>query len=214
MKLYNILSGVLMIFFLTGTAQPSQILNFGTDFPAGLKEGDIIFQTSLSRQSKAIQLATKSKYSHCGILYISKGRFFVLEAVQPVKLTPLADWIDRGKKGHYVVKRLKDYRTQLLPATIQKMRNIGTQFLGKDYDLAFDWSDRRMYCSELIWKVYERGAGIKIGNLERLRNFDLTHPTVRKLMAKRYGHNIPFNEQVISPGSMFNSDLLTTVLSN
>ena len=34
-----------------------------------IKDGDLIFQTSLSQQSKAIQLATKSKYSHCGIIY-------------------------------------------------------------------------------------------------------------------------------------------------
>ena len=34
-----------------------------------LQTGDIIFQTSNSNQSKAIQLATHSKYSHVGILY-------------------------------------------------------------------------------------------------------------------------------------------------
>lgn len=33
-----------------------------------LKDGDIIFQTSLSGQSKAIQAATGSPYSHCGII--------------------------------------------------------------------------------------------------------------------------------------------------
>lgn len=32
------------------------------------KNGDIIFQTSKSNQSKAIQLATDSKYSHMGII--------------------------------------------------------------------------------------------------------------------------------------------------
>ncbi|MES2797692.1 MAG: hypothetical protein V4683_17115 [Bacteroidota bacterium] len=34
-----------------------------------IKNGDLIFQTSLSGQSKAIQLATNSKYSHCGLIY-------------------------------------------------------------------------------------------------------------------------------------------------
>ena len=33
-----------------------------------IKNGDIIFQTSKSSQSKAIQLATNSKYSHMGII--------------------------------------------------------------------------------------------------------------------------------------------------
>jgi hypothetical protein len=46
-----------------------------------IKDGDIIFQTSLSNQSKAIQLATKSKYSHCGIIFKNENGFYVLEAV-------------------------------------------------------------------------------------------------------------------------------------
>ena len=71
-----------------------------------IQSGDIIFQTSTSNQSKAIQLATNSKYSHMGIIYENDGAYFVYEAVQPVKLTPLQTWIQRGKNGHYVIKRL------------------------------------------------------------------------------------------------------------
>ena len=36
---------------------------------SNLHEGDIIFQTSKSSQSKAILMATHSKYSHMGIVY-------------------------------------------------------------------------------------------------------------------------------------------------
>ena len=59
-----------------------------------IKDGDIIFQTSLSQQSHAIQLATHSKYSHCGLIFKRKSgvdEWCVLEAVQPVKWTPLAE---------------------------------------------------------------------------------------------------------------------------
>lgn len=77
----------------------------------GFQNGDIIFQTSNSGQSKAIQIATGSKYSHMGIIYKQGNDYFVYEAVQPVKLTPLTDWIKRGENGHYVVKRLKNQRT-------------------------------------------------------------------------------------------------------
>ena len=58
-----------------------------------LKQGDIIFQTSLSSQSQAIQLATNSPYSHMGILFQESGKWFVFEAIQPVKMTPLDTWI-------------------------------------------------------------------------------------------------------------------------
>ena len=63
----------------------------GGDYDA--HDGDIVFHTSRSAQSQAIQLATKSPYSHMGIVYLRDGKPFVLEAVQPVKLTPLDEWI-------------------------------------------------------------------------------------------------------------------------
>src|SRR5690606_18770234 len=100
-----------------------------------IKNGDLIFQTSLSGQSKAIQLATNSKYSHCGIIYSDNGHFYVFEAVQPVKTTPLDKWIARGENGHYVVKRLKDADQFLTTETLQKMKQEGERFIGKNYDL-------------------------------------------------------------------------------
>ncbi len=179
-----------------------------------IREGDLIFQTSLSSQSLPIQLATKSKYSHCGIVYQSGGAFFVFEAIQPVKQTPLAKWIARGKNGHYVVKRLKNADQVLTPQTLAKMKQIGQTFNGKNYDLAFGWSDDKIYCSELIWKVYQRATGIEIGTLGKLSDFDLTSPTVQQKLKERYGNQIPLDETVISPAAVFDSELLVAVRSN
>ena len=179
-----------------------------------IKNGDLIFQTSLSPQSKAIQLATKSKYSHCGLIYKDGNNFYVFEAVQPVKRTPLDKWIARGQDGKYVIKRLKNADQVLTPTTLTKMRQIGDQFKGKNYDLTFEWSDNKIYCSELIWKIYQRATGIEIGKLEKLSDFDLTNEAVKKIMKERYGDNIPAEEIVISPASIFDSELLTTVKSN
>lgn len=179
-----------------------------------LKNGDLIFQTSLSQQSKAIQLATHSKYSHCGLIYKEGSDYFVFEAVQPIKRTPLDKWIARGKDGKYVIKRLKNADDVLTPATLTKMKEVGDEFYGKNYDLTFEWSDDKIYCSELIWKIYQRGAGIEIGKLNKLRDFDLSNKAVKTKMKERYGDNIPQDETVISPGSIFESELLTLVKSN
>ena len=179
-----------------------------------IKNGDLIFQTSLSPQSNAIQLATKSKYSHCGLIYKDGKNFYVFEAVQPVKRTPLDKWIARGQDGKYVIKRLKNADQVLTPATLTKMKQVGDQFKGKNYDLTFEWSDNKIYCSELIWKIYQRATGIEIGKLEKLSDFDLTNEAVKKKMKERYGDKIPNNEIVISPASIFDSELLTTVKSN
>ena len=99
-----------------------------------IKNGDLIFQTSVSKQSKAIQLATKSKYSHCGIIYQNGKDFYVFEAIQPVQLTLLRNWINRGKDGKYVIKRLKNSDKVLTSIMISKMKNIGERFKGKNYD--------------------------------------------------------------------------------
>jgi len=179
-----------------------------------IKDGDLIFQTSLSRQSKAIQLATKSKYSHCGIIYKDNGQYYVFEAIQPVKKTPLDKWIARGKNGHYVIKRLKNVDKILTIEVIEKMKREGKKFEGKDYDLTFEWSDDKIYCSELIWKIYQRATGIEIGKLEKLSDFDLTSTVVKEKMKERYGNKIPMDEIVISPAAIFDSELLITVKSN
>jgi hypothetical protein len=179
-----------------------------------IKNGDLIFQTSLSRQSKAIQLATKSKYSHCGIIYREDGQYYVFEAVQPVKSTPLDKWIARGKDGHYVIKRLKNADKVLTVEALEKMKLEGEKFRGKDYDLTFEWSDDKIYCSELIWKIYQRATGIEVGKLEKLSDFDLASEIVKAKMKERYGSKIPMNEIVISPSAIFDSEVLMTVKSN
>lgn len=176
-----------------------------------IQNGDIIFQISRSNQSKAIQLATKSKYSHIGIVYINDEKPYVYEAIQPVTLTPLNEWIKRGEDGHYVVKRLKNSDEILTKSSLSKMKRIGGRFKGKNYDIYFDWSDDSIYCSELVWKIYKEALDIEIGKIEKLSDFDLSNKLVKKKLKERYGNNIPLNEKVISPASMFNSTKLIEV---
>nr|WP_294794502.1 YiiX family permuted papain-like enzyme [uncultured Mucilaginibacter sp.] len=179
-----------------------------------LQDGDIIFQTLNSPLSQAIQLATKSKYSHCGMIFKEKGTWYVYEAVQPVRSTPLDQWIAEGQGGKYVVKRLANAKQALTPSAINNMKQAGKQFIGKDYDGTFEWSDERIYCSELVWKIYKAGAGIEVGKLKKLKDFDLSSEAVKAKLKEHYGNNIPLNEPVISPVAIFDSPLLVTVKSN
>jgi uncharacterized protein YycO len=177
------------------------------------RDGDIIFHTSNSDQSKAVQLATRSAYSHMGIVYIEKGRAKVFEAGKQVQLTPLKEWTSKGLKGHFVVKRLKNTAV-LTAAALEKMKAEGTKMDGLNYDPYFEWSDDNIYCSELVWKIYERALGIEIGKLETLKDFDLTHPVVKELVKKRFKGGIPKEQRAISPAAMFKSELLETVFEN
>ena len=117
--------------------------------------------------------------------------------------------------GHgHVVKRFRDSGRILQAGVLKKMKKEGERLRGKPYDRYFGWSDKQIYCSELVWKIYHRGAGIRIGKLQKLKDFHLTGPETKAIMKRRYGDKIPYNETVISPVSMFNNKSLVTVFSN
>jgi uncharacterized protein YycO len=182
-----------------------------TDKSKTFQNGDIIFQTSQSKQFTAVQLATHSIYSHCGIIYIENSKVYVYEAVGPVKRTPFNEWIQHGKDSKYVVKRLKDVTTLLSDETFSKVKASGEKYNGKSYDIYFGWSDDKIYCSELVWKIHKQGANIEVGKLQKLKEFDLTSKEVLAILKERYGKNIPLEETVISPQSIFDCNLLITV---
>ena len=179
-----------------------------------VKEVDIVFQTSHSSQSVAIQLATGSKYSHMGLIILRNGKPAVYEAEATVRYTSLDRWIARGNGHHYVVKRLSDAAQRLTPEALQRLESSAQRFAGRPYDLTFEWSDDRMYCSELVWKVYKNALGVEIGSLQHVRDFNLSNPIVQLKMRERYGDHIPLDEPVISPAAMFQSPLLITVAEN
>ena len=176
-----------------------------------LAEGDIIFQTDTSAYSRAIRLATHSQYSHCGIIFNENGNYYVYEAVQPVKKTLLNKFIARNYGCHYVVKRLINADKFFNDTIIKKMKAQFKCFEGKDYDSEYSWTDDRLYCSELVWKMFYNTTGLKMGNLQHLKDFDLTDNLVKQKLQDEFGDSIPMDEVVISPQSIFNSKLLITV---
>ena len=173
--------------------------------------GDIIFHISKSQQSLVIQQATHSPYSHMGMIVNKNGQTWVLEAIQPVQYTALNKWIARGVKGHYVVKRMQ---SALNVSHKQKLVQNAEQYLGRPYDIYFEWSNRAIYCSEIIWKAYDQALGIQLAPLQHLKQFDLKQSSVQKLMKQRYGQNIPLNETVIAPKAIYDSKHLQEVFRN
>jgi hypothetical protein len=175
-----------------------------------IRNGDIIFHASKSNQSKAIQLATGSEYSHCGIVYIEPGKTYVVEAVQPVKRTPFDEFVKRGEDGAYVVKRLRNAENILTEQVLERMKIEGQKMIGKRYDSHFNWSDDQIYCSELVWKIYERAAGIELCPLKKMNDFDFSNPIVKEVIKQRYKDQIPWEEPVVSPADLFESAELVT----
>ncbi len=172
------------------------------------KDGDLIFQHSVSSQSTAVQLATNSYYSHCGIIFHLNGEAYVFEAIEPVGVRKLDQWIASGEKSHYAVYRLKD---KTLSATeLETMKGYLRAQLDKHYDLGFNWSEKEMYCSELAYKAY-KAIGVELCQPLPLGSFRLEHPTVKRILAQRYGSNIPYDEPMVAPGQLTESKLLFKV---
>lgn len=176
--------------------------------PSFLKDGDIVLHKSRSSQSAALAAATKSPYTHMGIVFRSDGAWAVLEAVQPVRWTPLAGWVARGRDHHVVVMRPRQ------SVDTAAVRAEAEQYLGKPYDLLFAWSDDRIYCSELVYKAYRDATGLELGALVPLSTFDLEPAPVRALIAQRVGKNLTTSQRVVAPASFLTDADLTVVYSN
>jgi hypothetical protein len=196
-----------------GDARPSETAAApaATPDPADLRDGDLIFHRSLSAQAEALERALDSPYTHMGLVFLDDGQPFVHEAVGPVKRTPLAEWIARGRDGAYVIRRLRDADALLTPEATAALRAAVSRHDGAPYDSYFEWSDERIYCSELAWKAYREALGLEIGALARFGDHDLTDPLVVAKLQERFGDEIPAEEPVISPAEMYASELLVTV---
>ncbi|MFM6945592.1 MAG: YiiX family permuted papain-like enzyme [Flavobacteriales bacterium] len=172
------------------------------------QDGDLIFQHSASVQSTAVQQATNSYYSHCGIIFFMEGKPFVFEAIEPVGVRSLEAWIESGEDQNYAVYRLKNQ--SLTASQLAAMKTYLKAQLNKHYDSGFNWSDKEMYCSELVFKTY-KSVGIELCKPKALRDFNLESPQVRRIMQQRYGTSIPYDEPMVSPGQISESALLIQV---
>lgn len=170
------------------------------------KDGDIIFQTTSGQTGKAIQLATHSKFNHCGVLFFENKEWVVYEAVQPVRKTSLSDFNSRGKG---VIKRIEN--KIFSKDDIQKLKTQFKKYENKDYDDAFNWSDERIYCSELVYKLYNNGLQIELCKPRKLNDFDLSHPLVKAKLKEKYGNKIPVDEPMVSPEDIYKSTLLVDI---
>lgn len=194
----KLIIGIVLILFFTNCSSQE------------FKDGDIIFHTSRSSQSKMLQIATNSNITHVGVIFFKSGKPYVFEAVNPVKSTPLREFINRGVGSKYSIKRTK---TSISNSELKIMMEYCKRQIGKPYDLKFEWSDSKIYCSELVWKIYHY-AGIHLCDIKTFSDFNLNRPIVKKTIQSRYNGKFNINEPVVAPIDIYNSDKLKIVYSN
>jgi hypothetical protein len=170
-------------------------------------EGDLIFQ-SLPRNPlvDTIEGSTGSPYSHCGILTRKDGRWVVLEAIGPVRETPLFSWIRRGRGSFFEVYRLKPEFQPTVPAMVARAR----EFLGLPYDINYELDDEKIYCSELIWKACRHAGGGDLGVLVKLGQLNW-RPYERVI--RQIEGSLPLEREMITPRALAEAGQVDLVLS-
>jgi len=73
------------------------------------------------------------------------------------------------------------------------------RFLGRPYDPLFGWGDDRIYCSELVVKAYERGAGVALGKRQRVGDLHLAG--LEPAICARWGR-VPRDLVLVTPASI------------
>jgi hypothetical protein len=201
-KTLSVLGIIIVILVLPFGSMLTETITAQTDPIEEVKEGDVIFQTSQSQQSPLIQIATRSKISHCGIIVMRNGKPYVLETLKTLVVTPLDKFIARGEGGKYWLKRSNKENIKI---------KYGS-YLGKPYDLAFKFDNGKFYCSELIYDIYKNQLGIELCEPKKVSDYLILGtdklPQIEKAMKKR---GITKEQYAVAPIDIFESDYLEEV---
>ncbi len=179
-----------------------------------ITDGDLIFQVSQSRQSAAIAEATGSQWTHVGIIFKDKGRWLVYEAASQVTATPIDKFIQRGLGQKYVIKRINPKLGSIDLEAAAALRLAARQYFAKPYDIFFEWSNRAIYCSELVYKVFAEVLDIEIGKVQRWRDLKFDGPNMKALIAGRirsYGRDLDMDQPIVTPVAQLDSEILVSV---
>jgi len=173
-------------------------------------EGDILFQSLPNAAGMdlvdAIEGSTGSPYSHCGMVFQESGEWKVIEAIGPVKITPLKSYVARGRGGKVWAYRLGESNRKHVPAALAAMRKD----LGKPYDPRYRFDDEAIYCSELIWRGWKAATGKELGTAVTLGSLDWKpyQPVIEAIEGQG---NLPLDRKMITPRDMAKAKELTLV---
>ena len=170
-----------------------------------IQQGDFIFQHLPGPLTEMIADVSHSSYSHCGIVVNKKGQFFVLEAIGPVKETPINEWISRGEGDKITIVRLKRQYQKHMTNIIKE----AYYYLKRPYDILYEWDDQKIYCSELIYKAVLKGSGIRLADFDRLG--DLDWQSYEEQIRYITGGILPLDREMITPEALVSSKFVYTI---
>ena len=180
-----------------------------TDPLKDAKTGDVVFQKLPGELSQVISEVTESPIAHCGmVIKEENGAIDVIEAVGPVRIIPLEQFIKNGIDSKYALIRLKDKNFKDFSA----VANEAKKFLGKPYDFLYQFDDEHIYCSELVYKAFLNAAKIKIAKTIKLK--DLKYKDNIDFIKSLTGGDLPLDREMVTPVDIYKSDLFEMKFSN
>lgn len=172
------------------------------------REGDVVFQAlPHSPLVDAIEGATRSPFSHCGLVATSASGWGVVEALGEVRETPLAEWVEQGRDAGFAAYRLRSPLQQQSASIVAAAR----QLLGRPYDTRYDFNDAKIYCSELVFKAVYAATGVKLGKTQRLGELEW-HPYAALIVSLEGA--VPIERLMITPQAMSEAPELELVYSS
>ena len=204
-----------------------------------LEPGDIVFIRS--RTANAALIAALSNveekddaddvFTHCGIIFKDGAELKVYEGEgrgAGNHLT-LSAWQEDESKGevngvkkndlHHIYAMRWNGQPELATG-LDKLLKKAKELHDTRYDHGFFWTDKRAYCSELVWRAFEV-AGFRLGKLPTMGEYvalarpDVAQKVKDKLEAAkneyREGRGYLPNESAISPEDIYKSSVLTPI---
>ncbi|MGC3966582.1 MAG: YiiX/YebB-like N1pC/P60 family cysteine hydrolase [Pirellulales bacterium] len=204
---------LIAVVLFAGCAKPAASDDAQSSAPAASKEatyepqvGDVVFQ-SLPHGTlvNTIEGATQSPLSHCGLVAHGPKGWVVVEANGSVKETKFDRWIAQGRGGNFSAYRFAEKYADKIPQMVAAARKR----LGKPYDLRYEFDDRALYCSELVFKAFQEATGEECGRVVTLG--ELNWQPYEKFIRFLDGGGLPLERRMITPKHLSEAEQLTPV---
>ena len=164
------------------------INSYALELSLKLRSGDILLQPLHCWACNLIEAETESEFSHIGVVTkVVDGVVFVGEAFTKVREVTLDEFNSKTQKG----LKLKVMRPYFISDDLSKI--FDSKFKDLPYDSGYLWNDDEIYCSELLYKLFESL------NMVTPKALPMTFTHNREYWFKYFKGNIPDGIIGISP---------------
>ena len=148
------------------------------------------------------------------IIRSESGDISVIEAVGPVRIIPLDDWIAQGVDRKFAVIRLKetDYNYLSKNNLFDSIISEAKKFLGRPYDFRYRLDDQYIYCSELVYKAFKNAVKWEIAKKVKLK--ELNYKVEAEFIKKLEGGDVPLERVMVTPIDIYNSTKFQKIFSS